>query len=79
MTDCLPVDKIRKAEAEKQLQQQKKEPLKASDVFSSGSDEEVSSESETSSSFQGDSDDEAGSRCLCGLSGWGRSSCVFIF
>ena len=46
-------DKIRKAEAEKE----KKEPLKASDVFSSESEEEGSS-SEESDSTQGDSDDE---------------------
>lgn len=46
-------DKIRKAEAEKE----KKEPLKASDVFSSESEEEGTS-SEDSDSAQGDSDDE---------------------
>ena len=50
---CL-LDKIRKAEAEK-------EPLKASDVFTSESEEECSS-SDASDSDQRDSDDEAGAK-----------------
>lgn len=48
---------MRKAETEKQQQQQqlKREPLKASDVFSSGSDDESGS-SETSGDSESDDD-----------------------
>lgn len=57
---CPFLDKIRKAEAEKQ-QLVQPQLLKASDVFSSGSDDESSSTS-SSGSDQGESEDEAGGR-----------------
>ncbi len=53
-------DKMRKAEAEKQ-QVVQPQPLKASDVFSSGSDDESTSSS-SSGSDQADSEDEGGGR-----------------
>lgn len=52
---CLSSDKLRKAEAEKE----KKEPLKASDVFTSESEEECST-SEASDSR--DSEDDMGEK-----------------
>ena len=52
-------DKIRKAESEKHQQLVKKEPLKASEVFSSGSDEESSS---SESSGDSESDDDVGAK-----------------
>lgn len=56
---CLVTDKIRKAEAEKH--QERKEPLKAAEVFNSESDEDYTS-SEGSESTQEDSDDEMGAK-----------------
>ena len=56
---CLPADKIRKAESEKHQQVIRKEPLKASEVFSSGSDEESSS---SESSGDSESDDDVGAK-----------------
>lgn len=50
-------DKIRKAETEKQQQQVKREPLKASEVFSESSSDEESASSETSATSDSDADE----------------------
>lgn len=50
------VDKMRKAETEKQQLTCKKEPLKASEVFSESSSEEESDSAETSGSSESDDD-----------------------
>ena len=56
---CVLVDKMRKAETEKQQQQVKREPLKASEVFSESSSDEESASSESSATSDSDADEGA--------------------
>ena len=59
---CLPADKIQKAESEKHQQVTRKEPLKASEVFFRGSDEESSTHCSSESSGDSESDDDVGAK-----------------